>query len=142
MHRTLARISLTLIAAVALGCASGGAGKAEAPPPAPTAAAAPETGGAPAAPDARPVLVVFTKPGCPACMKLAPALAQIKKDYGATWRVEEVDTSIAKKLIFEYEISLTPTVILFVGGKERSRLQNPQPEELRAALDKALSAKS
>lgn len=142
MPRTLVRVSLTLIAAAAIGCTSGGAGKAEAPPPAPTAPTAPETGGAPAAPDARPALVVFTKPGCPACLKLAPALAQIKKDYGTTWRIEEVDTSIAKKLIFEYEISLTPTLILFVGGKEHSRLLNPQPEELRAALDKAASAKS
>jgi thiol-disulfide isomerase/thioredoxin len=126
MKKTFVRISFTLIGSLALGCASAGSGKTEAPN----------------LQDLRPALIVFTKPGCPACLKLAPALAKIKKDYAPKVRFEEVDTAVAKKLIFEYEISLTPTVILFVDGEEDARLLNPQPAEVRAAIDKALAAKS
>ena len=141
MRNPCARVSLALLGALALGCGSTGTGDSGAAPPAPTAAIAvaePASG----TPDTRPILVVFTKPGCPACLKLAPALAEIKKDYEARVRFEEADTQAAPKLIFDYEISLTPTIILFADKKETARLLNPKPEEVRAALDTTLAARS
>lgn len=143
MRSPCARISLALLGVLALGCGSTGTGDSGAAPPAPAAPDATTVAeAAPSAPDARPVLVVFTKPGCPACLKLAPALEEIKKDYGARVRFEEADTQAVPKLIFDYEISLTPTIILFADNKEAARLLNPKPADVRAALDKTLAARS
>jgi len=144
MRNSCVRVSLALLGAFALGCGSTGTGDSAAPPPPPPlpAGATVAAAAAPSTPDGRPVLVVFTKPGCPACLKLAPAIAEIKGDYGARVRFEEVDTKAAPKLIFDYEITLTPTVIIFANRTEAARLLNPAPADVRAALDKTLAARS
>ncbi len=89
------------------------------------------------APDPRPVLVTFVKPGCPACLRLEPVLAEIRKEYEAGIRFVEVDIHEAPQLIMQYEITATPTLILFADRKEVERLVNPREPELRKALDAA-----
>ena len=135
------RILAALVAALAVIAAS-----CSAPPeqPAVPSSGPPQVEASPAqtvaadAADARPILVTFTKPGCPACAKLAPGLADLKKRYEEKVRFEEINIAKAQKLVFDYEISLTPTVILYVGGKEAKRLLNPQAPAIQAALDAAL----
>ena len=82
------------------------------------------------------------KPGCPACAKLATGLAELKKEYLKKVRFIDIDTSVAKRLVFDCMITLTPTVIIYVDNKEVKRLLNPKPEEIRKVLDEILHAES
>ena len=132
-------IMATLAAALVLisGCTTPAAAPSADEPETPAAA---ETGGGGAA-DARPVLITFTKPGCPACLKLAPVLATVAGDYEDKVRFEEINTDIAKQLVFDHMITATPTVIIFVEGKEASRMINPKEDALRSAIEEVLSSK-
>ena len=131
-------IMASLAAALVLisGCTTPAAAPSVDEPETPAAA---ETGGGAA--DARPVLITFTKPGCPACLKLAPVLATVAGDYEDKVRFEEINTDIAKQLVFDHMITATPTVIIFVEGKEASRMINPKEDALRNAIEEVLSSK-
>jgi thioredoxin 1 len=94
----------------------------------------------PADDDARPVLVTFTKPGCPACLRLAPALAEIEQEYASRVRFEEVDTSQVPAVRIEKIITGTPTVIIYRNNNEVKRFLNPKPQVIREALDNVLAA--
>ena len=132
-----------ILAAVACGCAAPGsegtatAGAATTAPRPQTVQPVPESPGT-AAEDNRPVLVAFTKPGCPACMKLAPVLAEVKKEYAEKVRFEEINIEQAKPLVIEYMITGTPTVIMFADRKPVGRELNPSESALRALLDSAV----
>ena len=134
-----------LVAAIVFVLALLGGCSTPADPPAPTAGTAPEAVAemipAAAGEDPRPVLINFNKPGCPACLKLAPVLAGIAAEYQTRVRFEEINTDIAKELVFDHLITGTPTVIIFVDGKEAQRMINPKEDALRDAIEAVLASK-
>lgn len=136
--RVLVVVSVAVFALLT-GCSTPAASETPAAGDVPDAVAATTAGGG--AQDARPVLITFTKPGCPACLKLAPILAGVAAEYQSTVRFEEINTDIAKQLVFDHLITGTPTVIIFVDGKEAQRMINPKEDVLRDAIEAVLSSK-
>ena len=94
-----------------------------------------------AGPGALPVTTVtFSKPGCPACMKLAPILAKLEREYAGKVRFDDVNTSVHTKAVVEFGITGTPTVIIYVNKKQFKKMLNPREQELRETLEAALAA--
>jgi len=75
----------------------------------------------------KPVLVDFYKEGCAACGALDPTMDQLADEYRgrvtvAAFRIYTFFAEVTCPPIKEqYDISFTPTVVLFVGGQERHR---------------------
>ena len=111
------------------------------PPNAPPAPGVPAETGKKAEAPTGPVLVIFSKPDCPACLKLAPTIAALENEYTGKVTFRDINTDVAKELVFEYLIEATPTVLIFVDGKEKTRLVNPREPALREALDAVIPAK-
>jgi thiol-disulfide isomerase/thioredoxin len=114
------------------------------PPPPPTPEAGtppPSEAGSDANAGTQTVAVTFTKPGCPACIKLEPVLATLKTEYADKVRFDYVDTSVHKEAVIECGITGTPTVIIYVNKKEFKNMLNPREKELRESLEAALAAK-
>jgi thioredoxin 1 len=75
----------------------------------------------------KPVLVDFYKEGCAACGALDPAMDQLADEYRgrvtiAAFRIYTFFVEVTCPPIKEqYDISFTPTVVLFVNGQEKHR---------------------
>jgi thioredoxin 1 len=75
----------------------------------------------------KPVLVDFYKEGCAACGALDPILDQLADEYRgrvtvAAFRIYTFFLEVTCPPIKEqYDISFTPTVVLFVNGQEKHR---------------------
>ena len=94
----------------------------------------------------QPVLVEFYKGGCPTCLALAPTLARLADEYrgrAVIARFELMKPYFAvtsDELKQRYDISLYPTVILFVSGQEKKRWAlNYSISAYRKALDAAIA---
>jgi thioredoxin 1 len=97
----------------------------------------------------QPVLVEFFKGGCPTCLALAPVLAQLADEYrgrAVIARFELMKPYFAvtsEELKQRYDISVYPTVILFVGGQEKKRWAlNYSIRGYRKALDAAIAGRT
>ena len=90
----------------------------------------------------RPAVVYFTKEGCAACMFLNPCVDQLYDEYQGRVEFVEFDLmtfwgSIKCDGIWRrHRVAYFPTVILFVGGKEKHRWVG---EYSREAYRKVLS---
>jgi thioredoxin-like negative regulator of GroEL len=75
----------------------------------------------------RPAVVYFTKEGCAACMFLNPCMDQLYDEYQDRVEFAEFDlmtfwgTVKCETVWKRYRVALLPTVVLFVGGKEKQR---------------------
>jgi thiol-disulfide isomerase/thioredoxin len=75
----------------------------------------------------KPVLVMFFKQGCPACIALEPTFNQLAKEYegrAVIARYKHLSATFAvtsKELKDRYDVTFVPTVLLFVKGKEVQR---------------------
>ena len=87
----------------------------------------------------QPVLLEFYKFGCPACMLLAPTLAELSAEYAGRAAFVKVERSQVADRRRQYGIRGYPTVLLFVRGQERARWVNQGSKDVyRKALDAAL----
>jgi len=90
----------------------------------------------------KPVLVEFYKGGCPTCLTLEPSLDKLADEYRG--KVEfvrfELMTPIfvvtSQEMKETYEVSVFPTVLLFVDGNVRARwVMNYDLDTYRPILD-------
>jgi thioredoxin 1 len=85
-----------------------------------------------------PIAVEFMSYGCAFCRALEPGLQQAAETLRATEQVLRVNVGVETDLAEAYAIQGTPTILLFLEGREVSRLEGPPPS--LAALVDALTA--
>jgi thioredoxin 1 len=71
------------------------------------------------------IVVEFMSYGCEHCRAMEPVLQEVAAQ--STMRFFNVDIDANEDLASMYEISATPTFIMFSGGKEVGRVEGPQP---------------
>lgn len=93
----------------------------------------------------RPVMMVFSKTGCPTCVLLRPRLGRLVEEYkGRVLFVRYKHVSAWMKvtswrILKEYGVYFVPTVILFVAGQERKRwVLHYGIDSYRRALDEVM----
>ncbi len=69
-----------------------------------------------------PVLVDFYSDTCPPCVRLAPILAEVARDYEGRATVVKVNVRDLPEAFQQYRISGTPTVVAFNNGQEIDRV--------------------
>ncbi|MGB0845201.1 MAG: thioredoxin TrxC [Thiolinea sp.] len=69
-----------------------------------------------------PVVVDFWAPWCGPCLQMAPAFAQAASDLEPNIRLAKVDTEADQQAGMVYGIRSIPTMILFAGGQEVTRV--------------------
>ena len=82
-------------------------------------------------------VLYFFQPGCMGCMEQAPINAEVAKKLGVT--IEEIDAIRNPEHIREYQLKVTPTIIVLVDGVVKERFEGVvHVEQLESALRKYL----
>jgi thioredoxin 1 len=84
----------------------------------------------------RPTIVEFMSYGCTHCRALEPVLGQVATSLAARERTLRVNVALDAQLASDYRIRVTPTLLMFLGGREVGRLEGPRPNaaSLRASV--------
>jgi len=87
---------------------------------------------------AGPIVVEFMSHGCSHCQELEPVLQKVAKTLDSKERFVRVDVETNRELAESHQIQGTPTLILFLNGKQVGRVDGPQPniESLLTAVTK------
>jgi thioredoxin 1 len=75
-----------------------------------------------------PVLVDFWAPWCGPCLRVAPILDELAREYRGRLRVAKVNTEEDQVQAGEYGIRGIPTMILFKNGNEVDRIVGAMPK--------------
>lgn len=79
----------------------------------------------------------FFQPGCMGCMEQAPINAEVGKSLNIT--IEEIDATKNTQYIQEYQLKVTPTIVILENGILRHRFEGVvHTEQLTAELKKYL----
>jgi thioredoxin 1 len=74
-----------------------------------------------------PMAVEFMSYGCAHCRAIEPVLQQVADMIGPKEKVFRVNTAIEREVADSYEIQGTPTLIMFLNGREVGRVEGPHP---------------
>jgi thioredoxin 1 len=86
-----------------------------------------------------PVLVDFTRPGCPPCATISPAIDRLAQQYAGRASVYKVDVSKFPELAAQYRVSGTPTMVVFNHGKPVDSVSGAvNPSVLAGMLDRQM----
>ena len=87
------------------------------------------------------VLLDFYSDSCIPCKKLSPVLGEIEEEYAGKVFVYKVNVNYEEKLVEEYQVMSSPTLILFKNGEVLDRKSGIQKKsELTEWLDKYLNS--
>ena len=83
-----------------------------------------------------PIAVEFMSYGCAHCRALEPILQQVATRVAAKERIFRVNIAVEEGLAESYGINGTPTLIMFLNGREVRRVDGPHPtvESVLAAV--------
>ncbi|MDP6179341.1 MAG: thioredoxin domain-containing protein [Desulfatiglandales bacterium] len=76
-----------------------------------------------------PLLMVYYSPGCGYCKMLDPVLDQIASEYAGRLKVGKINVDQNTMTASQYNITVTPAVILFRDGKEINKFSGSQNKE-------------
>ncbi len=86
-----------------------------------------------------PVLVDFYSDSCVPCKKMSPLVGGVEDDYAGKLNVYKVNTNFDSELTEQYEVQSVPTLIIFKGGEEASRITGAvKKAELRTWVDEQI----
>jgi thioredoxin 1 len=74
-----------------------------------------------------PIVVEFMSYGCVHCRAIKPVLEKVAETVKSKEKIFRVNTAVEEKLSDSYEIQGTPTLIMFLNGKEVGRVEGPHP---------------
>ena len=74
-----------------------------------------------------PIVVEFMSYGCAHCRVIEPVLQQVAQMLKAKEKILRVNTAVEQGLADRYQIQGTPTLIMFLNGKQVGRVEGPTP---------------
>lgn len=87
-----------------------------------------------------PVLVDVWAPWCGPCRQVSPVVEQLGRENAGRLKVAKVNSDLAPEVAVRHRISGIPTLLLYSGGREVSRVVGAQPAgQLRRWLTDALA---
>jgi thioredoxin-like negative regulator of GroEL len=75
-----------------------------------------------------PVVAEFMSYGCSHCRAMEPVLQQVAGMVEPEETVVRVNVAVEHALATSYDIQATPTFIMFLGGRELTRVEGPSPD--------------
>jgi thioredoxin-like negative regulator of GroEL len=73
------------------------------------------------------IAVEFMSYGCGHCRQLEPVLREVATMLGDQVCCFRVNIALEHTLANDYQITGTPTIVMFSGGKEVGRVEGPEP---------------
>ena len=74
-----------------------------------------------------PIAVEFMSYGCVHCRALEPVIEKVAETVKSKEKIFRVNTAVEAELSDSYEIVGTPTLVMFLDGKEVGRVEGPHP---------------
>ena len=74
-----------------------------------------------------PIVVEFMSYGCVHCRAIEPVLEQVAETVKSKEKIFRINIAVEQELADSYEVQGTPTLIMFLNGKEIGRDEGPQP---------------
>jgi thioredoxin-like negative regulator of GroEL len=74
-----------------------------------------------------PIAVEFMSYGCAHCQVIEPVLQQVAEMVKSKESIFRVNIAVEPELADRYQIQGTPTLIMFLDGKEVGRVEGPSP---------------
>ncbi len=83
-----------------------------------------------------PIVVEFMSYGCVHCRAMEPVLQQVAEMVKSKKEIFRVNTAVDQELADSYQVHGTPTLIMFLQGREVGRFEGPPPtvESILAAV--------
>jgi thioredoxin 1 len=74
-----------------------------------------------------PIVVEFMSYGCSHCQQLEPVLQRVAEMLKTKQKIFRVNVAVERGLADAYAIHGTPTLVMFLNGKEIERVDGPSP---------------
>ena len=74
-----------------------------------------------------PIAVEFMSYGCAHCRTIEPVLQRVAETMEATEKIFRVNIAVEPELASNYEIQGTPTLVMFLNGRQVGRIEGPSP---------------
>lgn len=74
-----------------------------------------------------PIVVEFMSYGCVHCRAMEPILQQVAEMLKSKEEIFRVNVAVEQELADGYQVQGTPTLIMFLQGKEIGRFEGPSP---------------
>jgi thioredoxin 1 len=76
-----------------------------------------------------PIVVEFMSYGCAHCRVLEPILQRVAEAVKTKETIFRVNIAVEQELAASYSVSGTPTLLMFLDGREVGRVEGPRPKE-------------
>jgi thioredoxin 1 len=74
-----------------------------------------------------PIAVEFMSYGCVHCRAIEPALQAVAERIAGTESIFRINIAIEDELATTYDVTSTPTFVMFLNGAEVGRVVGPKP---------------